>query len=186
MVEKKKDTKTTLHLLQRKRHEDYPASVACTSNRYRVVFMSFSFPLCFCSGVVFLCFHLGLVSILFIRSSLHLKIFRRKFLPLVLSSVGKSGLQSITIISLCLFSIPYLNCMHILGTIYMVVYAYRSTFALSWPLWMYSSNGIWGMFHCHSGMCSPANISGETHVDKRYWQNISTANNGDLHPHFLA
>ena len=65
---------------KRKRQEDYPAPVACTSYRCRVVFMSFSFPPYFCSGVVFCvllskpCFHSSL------GSSLNLTILYRNFL----------------------------------------------------------------------------------------------------------
>ena len=61
---KEKDMKTTLHLLH------------STCSRCRVVFVSFSFPPCFHSRIVFLfVFHPFLVPILFIGSSLHLNNF---------------------------------------------------------------------------------------------------------------
>ena len=99
-VKTQEDYPTMKKWWKTKRYEDYTASVACTSNRCRVIsvsfspcfhtsnrsrviFMSFPFRPCFCSGVVFLCFHLSLVSIFFIASSLNLKIFYRKFLLLV-------------------------------------------------------------------------------------------------------
>ena len=66
---------------KRKKHKDYPT---CTMQQMQGSPHAFSFLPCFQSRVVFLCiFHLCLVPILFIGSSLHLNNFYRIFLPFV-------------------------------------------------------------------------------------------------------
>ena len=72
-------------MVEKNRHKDYRASVACTvykcmSNRCRVVFVSFCFPPCFHSGIVFL--YAFVLALFPSFSSLHPKMFYRKFYPL--------------------------------------------------------------------------------------------------------
>ena len=83
---RRKHTRSLPHyrnMVEKKKTQRLPSSVAHTCNRCRVVFGVFLFSTIFPYwGSLLVCFHLGLVSIPFIGLFLYLKILTENFYPL--------------------------------------------------------------------------------------------------------